>query len=699
MKRFLFLLFVVVASAGAAPPFRPPAVPLVTHTPFFSIWSPEDRLTDGPTRHWTGAEQRMGSLIRVDDGTYRLMGDQPGRVPAMPQKSAEVLPLRTNYVFANEAVEVTLSFLSPLMPQDLAVLSRPVTYLTWSVRSRDERGHAVSIYFDAAAELAVDRPEQVIRSSREKADGLVVLKTGSTAQRILASKGDDHRIDWGYAYVAAPAKGARGAIGDFEDCADAFSRTGRLPAADDAGPPKPARDGEPVIALALDFGTVGADVVSRFAMIAYDEVESIRYFSENLRPYWRKDGLDVPQLLQAAAAGYERLQKAAAAFDGEMLADLRAAGGEAYAAIGALAYRQAFAAHGLAADTNGAPLFFPKENNSNGCIATVDVIYPGAPLFLLLSPALTKAMLVPILDYARGGRWPFAFAPHDLGTYPQASGQVYGGGETSGKDQMPVEESGDMLLVVAALAQAEGNADFAGRYWPTLTQWAEYLAEKGFDPENQLCTDDFAGHLAHNVNLSMKAIEALGAYAMLGRMRGDLAAAQKYRQIAERFARRWVDEAGDGDHARLAFDRPGTWSQKYNLVWDRLLGLDLFPAQVARRELAFYRRKQDAFGLPLDGRKSETKLDWTVWSGTLTGDKEDFLALVTPLRRFLDETPDRVPMTDWFMTKDSKRRGFKARSVVGGVFINLLGDSAIWKKWTARAEKTNGNWAPQPRPK
>ena len=116
-----------------------------------------------------------------------------------------------------------------------------------------------------------------------------------------------------------------------------------------------------------------------------------------------------------------------------------------------------------------------------------------------------------------------------------------------------------------------------------LTQWAEYLKEKGFDPENQLCTDDFAGHLAHNVNLSAKAIVALGPLRGLAEQRGDTETAKSYRELARSFAVRWVKEADDGDHFRLAFDQPGTWSQKYNLVWDRILGLGLFPQEVVRK--------------------------------------------------------------------------------------------------------------------
>ena len=419
-------------------------------------------------------------------------------------------------------------------------------------------------------------------------------------------------------------------------------------------------------------------------MLAYDDEYSIQYFHKNLRPYWRRNGDDAPALLQKAAAEYESLRKRCAAFDHELMADLAQAGGEEYARLCALAYRQCCAANKVVADERGRPLMFPKENFSNGCIGTVDVIYPMAPQFLLLSPRLTRAMLEPILDYAASPRWRWPFAPHDLGTYPLANGQVYGGGEGAETGQMPVEETGNLLILLAALAQAEGDAGFCSNYWPVLERWADYLKAKGFDPENQLCTDDFAGHLAHNVNLSAKAICGLASFARLCTLRGDATKAAEFRELARAFARKWLEEAADGDHTRLAFDQPGTWSQKYNAVWDRILGFGLFPADTWRKEMDFYRDHQNLYGLPLDNRKDYTKLDWTLWTATLTQDRVDFDALVSPVFRFLNDTPDRVPMTDWYNTRTAKQVGFQARSVVGGVFLQLLYDPATWEKWAAR---------------
>jgi len=669
------------AAADEAPSLRPPAVPLVTHDPYFCIWAVKDKLTDDWPRHWTGTVHGLAALARIDGRPFRVMGPSPDEVPALAQTGLELTPTQTTYTFGEAGIELRLTFTSPLLIKDLDVMSRPVTYITASIRSTDGRPHAVSFLFEAPAALAVNTPDQKVVWGRHRVPGLEVMSIGSKDQAVLEKRGDNLRIDWGRLYLAAPGKDASAsAMAGAGLCREMFAKDGRLPDADDLEMPRPAGDNV-AAALVLDFGAVGETVAARHLMLAYDDGFSIEYFYRKLRPYWRRNGWEARDLLAAAEKDYPSLLERCRAFDADLAADMRKAGGEKYVFTASLAYRQSISASKLVVDIDGTPLFFPKENFSNGCIATVDVIYPAAPQYLLLNPVLVRGMLIPVMDYARSSRWPFPFAPHDLGTYPQANGQVYGGGNKTEDDQMPVEESGNMLLLVAALAQAEGKPDFAVRYWDLLARWAGYLRGKGFDPENQLCTDDFAGHLAHNTNLSLKAILALRSYAWLCEKTGRKAEAAEYARLAGKFAGDWVAQAADGDHYRLAFDRPGTWSQKYNLVWDKILGFKLFPPAVARKELDFYLRSQLKYGLPLDNRKTYTKLDWIFWTATLADDAATFGRLTDPVFSFLVETPDRVPMTDWYWTDSGRKTGFQARPVVGGVLIKMLADPALRAKW------------------
>ncbi|MBN1937982.1 MAG: DUF4965 domain-containing protein [Candidatus Aminicenantes bacterium] len=679
-----------VFASQAAPvknPFRPPAAPLVTHDPYFSIWSMADKLTDDWPKHWTGKNHALCAMVRIDGKPFRLMGTGPARVPAAAQTELSVTPTKTTYIYKQSGVDLALEFLSPQVATDLDLLGRPVTYVAITARSADGKPHSVSAYFDASSEIVVDDTSQKVVWSRLRLADIETLSIGSQDQRVLDKIGDDRRIDWGYMYLAVPNQaGAVTRLASDSECRGTFVREGWLPARDDFRMPRPVRDRYPVAAAAFDFGGVEAET-SRRLMLAYDDQFSIEYFYRKLRPYWRRNGAEAADLLETAAKEYSAVRERCAAFDAELRADFVKAGGEKFADLAVLSYRQSLAAHKLAADYDGTPLFFPKENFSNGCISTVDVIYPEAPMYILMNPALMRGLIIPVLEYARGPEWKFPFAPHDVGTYPKANGQVYGGGAASEENQMPVEESGNMLLIMAALVRAEGKADFALEYWPLLERWANYLKEKGFDPENQLCTDDFAGHLAHNANLSIKAILGLRAYADLCERTGNQKEADLFKNTAAEYAAAWVKRADDGDHYRLAFDKPGTWSQKYNLVWDKILGYNLFPPEVARKEIAWYKTVQKTYGLPLDNRREYTKLDWILWTAAIADSPEDFAAFLDPVHRWMNETPDRVPLTDWYWTHTGKVTGFRARPVVGGVLVKMLADPAIRAKWAPA-------WAP-----
>jgi hypothetical protein len=594
----------------------------------------------------------------VDFGVYTET-DTPKYLdtPAI-QKSVDVQATQTHYVFECGNVELKLSFIAPLLPENLNLISRPVNYIAYSVVSLDGNEHQTEIYFEASPLWALNDAFQTGVAEGYGKENLLFVKTGNSEQKVLNRKGDDVRIDWGYFYLSGEKTNTTYAVGDAFVIRESFAGNGTL--SGDVATKENAN-----IAVAQSLGKSKA--ASGKILAGYDDVYSIQYFGTNLRPYWNKAGdKTIESAFVEANKDFPSLKDRCAKFDYDLITQATQAGGKEYAELCALAYRQAIAAHKLVEAPNGDLLLLSKENFSNGCIGTVDVTYPSSPLFLLYNPDLAKGLLNHIFYYSESGKWTKPFPPHDLGTYPWANGQPEGSGN------MPVEESGNMLILTAAIAKAEGNAKYAEKHWKILTAWADYLVEKGLDPENQLCTDDFTGHLAHNVNLSAKAIVGTASYGYLAGMLGKKDIAEKYTAKAKEMAVEWEKMANNGDHYRLAFDKSGTWSQKYNLVWDKILGLNIFPKTVIQKEIPYYLTKQNTYGLPLDNRRNYTKSDWIIWTATLSGDTETFGKFISPLYRFMNETVDRVPMSDWYNTDNNKHIRFRARSVVGGYFIKLL---------------------------
>jgi hypothetical protein len=664
---------------------RPPSMPLIAHDPYFSVWSNTNKLTDDVTRHWTGHPQAIGSLVRVDGKTFRIMGRDPGSVPAMEQTAMELTFTHTRYRFAGAGVEIELAFFTPAFLDDMDLVSRPVTYVTWTARATDGAQHEVSVMLDASPEIATSIDHQAITYARHKLASGDVISVGTRDQAVLNRSGDDLRIDWGYFHVMAP-RGEEAQLSIANGAVDLFKATGKVADADQMEEAVPMDRFAPHLAAAVQLGSVGTQAVSRHVEVSYTDGYSIQYLGRNLRPYWQRNNKPVGTMLDEAEQQYGALETRGVAFDKELTEDITKTAGAHYAWLCTLSYRQSIAAHKLVADADGQPMLFAKENFSNGDIATVDVLYPSAPLFLFFNPRLLEAQVRPVLAYAAmPDRWHFPFAPHDLGQYPLANGQEYGGGEKTEEDQMPVEETANLIILVDGIARTGHTTELAEKYWPMLGKWAEYLSTNGLDPENQLTTDDFAGHVAHNSNLSIKAIDGLGAYADLAKLLHHDAEAKRYSAMAKTMAGQWVGMAKEGDHYKLAFNSPGTWSQKYNLVWDKVLDYNLFPASIRDAEIAYYKTKLNKYGLPLDSRATYTKSDWTLWTATLAENQADFDALVDPVYKWSTETVSRVPMTDWYDTITTKQIGFQARSVVGGLFIKALSDKPLAEKWRGRA--------------
>lgn len=590
------------------------------------------------------------------------------------QKSVDVLPTQTYYTFVCGPVELDVVFTAPVMIDDLDLISTPINYISYQVRSTDKKEHDVQIYIETTPQLSVNEMTQPTKVQVIKRNGLNYIQAGTINQPVTGKKGDLICIDWGYAYLAGK-NGANTSVslGDYEDMKASFANDGELLPTEAELITRKA-DEMPAMAYSDDLGNVSSKGKSGFMMLGYDDIYSIEYMYERRMAYWKHDGkVTIFDAFERAKRDYKEVMERCRDFDAMIMKDAEKAGGKKYAEICAASYRQVITAHKLFTDKEGNLMFFSKENNSNGCINTVDLTYPSAPLFLIYNPELQKAMMTSIFEYSASGRWNKPFAAHDLGTYPIANGQVYGG-------DMPIEESGNMVILTAAIAKAEGNADYAKKYWDLLTIWTNYLVEYGQDPENQLCTDDFAGHWAHNANLSVKAIIGVAAYSELAQMLGMDKVAKEYAETAKKMAIKWEEMAKEGNHYRLAFDRQNTWSQKYNMVWDKMWKLNLFPNNVIEKEINYYLTKQNEYGLPLDSRKEYTKSDWVMWTAAMSPDMETFQKFSDPIYKYINETTSRVPISDWHHTDSGQWVGFRARSVIGGYWMQVLMDKMLEKE-------------------
>ncbi|MDW7656360.1 MAG: DUF4965 domain-containing protein, partial [Bacillota bacterium] len=603
-----------------------------------------------------------------------------GLLPAMPQIGLTVTATRSIYCFAAAGIVLTVQFMAPLLPHDLDLASRPVNYLAVSAASRDGKSHTVEVYIDITGSLCSDYLDKAeITGQTGLLAGLpdASLTNSASDNQPLASSGDNQRINWGVVHLVSLDHEAQTCVAS-NLLRLVFAETGSLDPANIASIRHRPGQESPFVAAVSTRLVISPEsgTAETVFLLAYDDGVSIDYFGRQTPAYCFRNGASFETIVRQAAADYTDLSGRCQAFDDQLQAESVQAGGTAYAALTSLAFRQAFAAHKLIADEQGDVVFLSKECFSNGCIGTVDVSYPSIPIFLLYNPELVRGLLRPIFRFASLDVWPFDFAPHDVGQYPLATGQVYGcrEGRYDLKYQMPVEECGNMLIMTAAVCRADGNYTIATENMDQLDRWASYLLQYGQDPGEQLCTDDFAGHLAHNANLAVKAIVGLGAYAQILEHCDDKDKAAQIRAAAAKMAAIWDKDADCGDHTALTFDRPETWSMKYNLLFDRLLQLDLFRLDLYARDIDYWISRQNRYGLPLDSRASYTKTDWLVWCAALTDDKARIRALLEPVYRYYHETGSRVPMTDWYDTVTGRAIHFRNRTVIGGIFALLLKD-------------------------
>ena len=611
-------------------------------------------------------------------GAYVDMGVYLSVLEEAVQKSCTVTATSSYYTFQCGGIDLDLVFTTPQVMKDLVLFSTPISYISYQARSNDGKEHDVRLFLQTSAEMAIRTTAQSTTTRRKLSNGYMYFYAGNQSQDVLSHTND--LIDWGYVYAFSDQKeGHNLRLGEHDAVLREFASTGSVTSPTIS---KTSQGGTYYSIVYNDsLGIVNTSGKRAFTMLGYDDTYSIQYFKTNRRGYWSNNGkVTITKRFEDLYENYQSIMQQCRNVDREIYNDGYAVGGTKYAEILASVYRQVNAAHKLFTDTKGNLMFMSRENNSGGFINTLDVTYPSQPLYWIYSPALAKAMITPVFEYSALGKWNYDFPNHDLGHYPIANGNHYGNPADGSGSTMPVEQSGNMLTLAAIIATQDGDIEYLRKYLPYMTKWANYLVENGKDPANQLCTDDFMGHSARNINLAAKAIMGVMSYSEILRMLGEEEQADEYKAKALDMADFWKKNAyttSGGRHYLLNFGaNASTWSTKYNLIWDKIWGWDIMK-DVRTTEMSFYMNKMKTYGLPLDSRGDLCKSDWQMWVMGFADVTSQRTALINSLWKYINETKSRVPVSDNHYASGGNQAMFQARSVVGGYWMRVFVEQFI----------------------
>ncbi len=666
-----------VPGVGPFTPIRPPAIPLVVRNPYVSTWLAADNLPGTWPSFWNGSIKALAGIARIDGTSYIFMGNPGGigTTQTMQQTNLTVTPTQSLFTLQGGGVTLFLTFLSPVETNDLQRQSVPLSYIFAQVQSNDGNAHTVSLYFDISGEWAHGDSNALITWSSNaighQNGTLTAFVVTPNSPQVLRE--NNEYPSWGAAIWATNNQAnLTTQVGPDTVVRGQAVSQGVLNNSVDSNMPRAINDRWPVFAFNFDMGSVSSQPSEQLTfVIGHVREPAVSYLGNEVAPLWRAYWSSWQDMLAATYDDAGAAQSCASTLDNTVTADAMTTGGEHYAALCALALRQAFGGTELVGTRNN-PWLFLKEISSSGNVSTVDVVYPSMPVFYYANPYLLRLLLDPLFAYAETGGWPKTFAEHDIGSsYPNAAGHNDGN-----EEDMPIEESANMLLMTCAYLQTASGSDanaYATAHYKILKQWADYLVANTADPANQNQTDDFTGFIAHSSNLALKGILAVSAMGQIAHFANNGGDAQYYQNQASSLIGQWATNSQDssGQHLKLAYDQDGTWSLKYNAFPDRLLGLNLIPTSLLQEEANWYKGKENQYGIPLDNRHSYTKGDWEMWTAASTDDSALRQYFVDVLYQFANTTGNRVPFTDWYDTVTAAQQGFQARPVIGGMFSIL----------------------------
>ncbi|KAH1580094.1 hypothetical protein KXW39_004810 [Aspergillus fumigatus] len=605
-------------------------------------------------------------MVRVDDQTYSLMGvKDPGNdvQPAVVQ-GAEYTATHSVFTASAGTVMVTLDFFSPVSPANYLRQSLPFSYLTVSVSGT--AGNSVQVFSSIDGRWTGESEGAVCEFNNAGSTAMFSLKVEDAT--LYAESSD--MATWGEAIFASrPASSSKlsFASGNKALVMSQFVKVGRL-----AAGRQQCKSGD-IVALSHDLGVVIGDQEVTFA-IGYVREKAINYLGKAYTGYYRAEYPDTYKAVSYFLDDYLDALSESLILDRKLSTTAESVAGQKYADIVTLSTRQAYGGIDLTIpdDTldSSETLAFIKELSSDGNVNTVDVIMPAFPIYWVMDPDYIRLLLEPMMKYLSAGRWHKPYVIHDMGShYPNAIGH-----DDQQAEPMPIEECGNLMVLILAYVRATGDEAWAAQYFNILKGYADYLVQNGIDIAEQLSSNDAAGPLANETNLAIKAAVGLKAF-------GELTGLTEYSSIADSRADLLFAQGLGTDEQKTHFvlqypDKPSSWKIPYNLYPDVLLGLGTFPREVHQMSSAFFKSVRGEYGVPLDSRQDWAKSDWNMWlAGTL--DNSTCSEFVNDLWAFVTNGKHDWPFSDRYIATSAKGNTpgvpvlCRARPTVGGHFALL----------------------------
>ncbi|KAF7928153.1 uncharacterized protein EAE97_009951 [Botrytis byssoidea] len=665
-------------------PIQPPSYPLAVRNPYLSAWIPSslaNNISSGNAQFWTGQNLIWSVIARVDNVTWNLFGvASPGSGTRYGTTiSAKYTSTHSIFNVTAGSVIFSLDFFSPVSTGNYLRQSLPFSYLT--VSAGTTAATDIQIYSDISGTWTGQTVSSSGTFTKQNTTSAFLIRANN---RATYSEASDQAL-WGEAiYSSQPSSTSTLTTesGDRTAVRKVFSDTGTLSGALGTW----STDG--VTGISHDLGSVTGTSSVTYA-VGYVREAAVNYLGTPYTGYYRATYPKTIDALEHFFEDYADALVESYTIDSELSAAAIQVAGTNYSDITTLSLRQVYGGIDLVIpngtlDTSDV-LAFVKEISSDGNVNTVDVIMPLFPVLYVTNPEYLRLLLEPILQYLASGRWTLPYVIHDIGSaYPNATGHDDGVAEV-----MPIEETGNLLILALAYQKASNNTAWANKYYTLLNKYASYLPSTSLNITLQLSTNDAAGPLANETNLAIKAAVGLKAFASLT---GETYA--NYSTIGDAHATQiYTDKLGtDADQTHFVLNYPDnddSWKIPFNLYPDVLLDLSTFSDAAYTMQENYYPTIRSDSGVALDSRQAWAKSDWNIWTaGTTTGAVRQ--SFVDDLWAFISNGKNSWPFSDrWTVkvdgnTEEGIEEALRARPTVGGHFALLaleLGGKGLGSNW------------------